>query len=410
MTDEGPEFHTRAVTPLSPLPVHPPEPSNIPVLCNQIDPIFNMTSTHIAPATESHTLPAMDTAPDTIDVDVSVPDDGSDTSDPFAEEQDKNADDSTTKEAANATDEVNDDYAMTFDSDGEGEAVEDVMEETPKPVVDESAPTSASISIATATVSSIAPITPMPTTESQHLSPEGSAATLTTSVAELESTAITQNGKSGEFNNTQAPVPILPQTQAQRNESNGNDQIDIQQLLDNITANASNVTVNNATSPITPTSAFPAGGLSAHSSLPPRPPTQQKPSVQSSGYPGAPPSYTYGPPGVSLVAAGAPGTSTDHRNVLPPPPSASFGSPPGLANPPSAYSQVTRNQAPPLGRARPDHLDDADTPWGPEIQKIYDTFLTEERGYVTEGLWDRFPKGSRLFIGMKSMHGERQVY
>ncbi|KAM5438523.1 nuclear polyadenylated RNA-binding protein 3 [Microsporum ferrugineum] len=40
-----------------------------------------------------------------------------------------------------------------------------------------------------------------------------------------------------------------------------------------------------------------------------------------------------------------------------------------------------------------------DTPWGPEIQKKYDDFLRDERVYVTEAHWDRFPAGSRLFIG-----------
>ena len=42
---------------------------------------------------------------------------------------------------------------------------------------------------------------------------------------------------------------------------------------------------------------------------------------------------------------------------------------------------------------------DEDTPWGPEVQRKYDEFLHDERIYVTEGLWDRFPYGSRLFVG-----------
>lgn len=42
---------------------------------------------------------------------------------------------------------------------------------------------------------------------------------------------------------------------------------------------------------------------------------------------------------------------------------------------------------------------DDDSPWGPEVQKKYDEFLHDERIYVTEGLWDRFPMGSRLFVG-----------
>ena len=44
-------------------------------------------------------------------------------------------------------------------------------------------------------------------------------------------------------------------------------------------------------------------------------------------------------------------------------------------------------------------------PWGPEtqwsreIQQEYDAFLDAERGYVMGGNWERFPVGSRLFIG-----------
>lgn len=48
---------------------------------------------------------------------------------------------------------------------------------------------------------------------------------------------------------------------------------------------------------------------------------------------------------------------------------------------------------------RPGKGTDDDAPWGPEVQKKYDAFLQEERIYVTEGLWDRFPVGSRLFVG-----------
>jgi hypothetical protein len=43
-----------------------------------------------------------------------------------------------------------------------------------------------------------------------------------------------------------------------------------------------------------------------------------------------------------------------------------------------------------------------DAKWGPEVQKLYDEFLADEQMYVTEGLWDRFPIGSRLFIGKQT--------
>jgi hypothetical protein len=43
--------------------------------------------------------------------------------------------------------------------------------------------------------------------------------------------------------------------------------------------------------------------------------------------------------------------------------------------------------------------DDEDARWPPEINRLYEEFLEDERRYVTEGQWDQFPVGSRLFIG-----------
>ena len=40
-----------------------------------------------------------------------------------------------------------------------------------------------------------------------------------------------------------------------------------------------------------------------------------------------------------------------------------------------------------------------DVPWAPEVQRLYDEFIQEERRYVNEGRWDLFPAGSRLFVG-----------
>jgi hypothetical protein len=83
------------------------------------------------------------------------------------------------------------------------------------------------------------------------------------------------------------------------------------------------------------------------------------------------------------------GQTTNHvaANGLPPPPVASFQQAIKLE------SQRERKQA--AGEA----LDEDDQPWTPETQHRYDNFLTEERKYVTEGNWEQFPYGSRLFVG-----------
>lgn len=49
--DEAIHFRGKTLTPESPRPLHIPEPSNIPVLENQMDPIFNDTSTYEKPST-----------------------------------------------------------------------------------------------------------------------------------------------------------------------------------------------------------------------------------------------------------------------------------------------------------------------------------------------------------------------
>ena len=54
---------------------------------------------------------------------------------------------------------------------------------------------------------------------------------------------------------------------------------------------------------------------------------------------------------------------------------------------------------PRLSSAELAEMDPADRPWSPKTQSIYDAFLEDERRYVTEGIWDKFPVGSRLFVG-----------
>ncbi|OJD18546.1 hypothetical protein AJ78_01462 [Emergomyces pasteurianus Ep9510] len=102
-----------------------------------------------------------------------------------------------------------------------------------------------------------------------------------------------------------------------------------------------------------------------------------------------------------IVPTGAPGTSST-LNGLPPPPTATFQKLPQLS------SNQIKPGVPKFPRS--DRLDDEELkflrgegdreePWAPDVQKKYDEFLYNERVYVTEGLWDRFSPGSRLFVG-----------
>jgi nuclear polyadenylated RNA-binding protein 3 len=43
--------------------------------------------------------------------------------------------------------------------------------------------------------------------------------------------------------------------------------------------------------------------------------------------------------------------------------------------------------------------DDEEQAFTTDEEEEYSQFLNDERDYVTQGQWDRFPSGSRLFIG-----------
>lgn len=143
--------------------------------------------------------------------------------------------------------------------------------------------------------------------------------------------------------------------------------------------------------------------LPSQSSNPPAPPPPLPSASSSSSYPAQQqsndnPQSNLGAP--ALAAAGAPGTSSG-ANSLPPPP--------GLSLPKSESSSIEPQESPTLKNGRLEKQQqpplrtlknsDEDVPWGPEVQRKYDDFLHNERIYVTEGLWDRFPMGSRLFVG-----------
>lgn len=220
--------------------------------------------------------------------------------------------------------------------------------------------------------------------------------------------------------------------------SSGDGGVDFQNLLDNLPSSSTAVppfpavsetaqlSMNNHASVI-PQATVTADGASdeAHQSsmgLPPRPPPQEEPNTHPNYHPSDDirtyhqlPSQSSNPPTAysaqqqsnnnpqsslgapALAAAGAPGTSSG-ANSLPPPP--------GLSLQKSESSSAEPQESPTLksGRLekqaiRPLKNSDEDVPWGPEVQRKYDDFLHQERIYVTEGLWDRFPPGSRLFVG-----------
>jgi len=179
--------------------------------------------------------------------------------------------------------------------------------------------------------------------------------------------------------------------------------VDIQALLDNITANAEKNAASSLHTPksATPTAtSFPKGFLPPHASLPPRPEiprigfrddiSKYHPTLTQSNS-----IHTYNPPPgvhVPLISAGAPGTSTESRNGLPPPPTASFAQN-------GSSSSPTGANRPSLDERKLSVSETMNTKWPPEINKKYDEFLRDEQEHVKSGMWGDFPKDSRMFIG-----------
>ena len=397
MTSDAPEYHTKTLSPLSPLPVHPPEPSDIPVLRNQIDPFLNMTSTF--DSARSLAGPADSSQEPKYSIDDSPSADSS-FSDAYKPSDGKEGNED---EQVNQGTEFSDDYAMTFDSDGEEHSDSQDVSQANIEQETKSSPVFVPASHLPSSVSNDAPVT-----EVFRKVQDNKPATANSPI-----------------HTTTAPAPETPSesslaqthtetahTQAHTYENITSGGIDIQQLLDNITANAEKNEAASALS--TPSSAtatsFPkSSGLPTHASLPPRPqlpPNRFHDDIHKyhAGVPQTP--HTYRPPGMNipLVASGAPGTSTDPRSGLPPPPTASFRSPHHSGSPtsPGSYpnlNRLTTQERTSKSLDSPAEADEADVRWGPETQAKYDEFLVEERMYVTEGLWDRFPPNSRLFIG-----------
>lgn len=165
--------------------------------------------------------------------------------------------------------------------------------------------------------------------------------------------------------------------------------VDVQALLDSLTPSANHAPSGNYASQMSAQSAQPQGSASASlpqptSNLPPRPPAQEKP-VTHPNYDPSDDIRSYHPgsqmPSNTPQRAG----QSQPTGQQPSPTGAHMPSAPG-----SGQAQPQRSTSP---------GDDEDIRWGPETNRLYEAFLDQERKFVTEGQWDQFPMGSRLFIG-----------
>ncbi|KAI9754085.1 MAG: hypothetical protein M4579_004868 [Chaenotheca gracillima] len=444
-SSEEPEAFEKSLTPalVSPLPVHLPEPSNIPVLQNQMDPVFNDTATHLEP-NQSISHPAA--IPNNEQTSGEMPDEAK-TSSVYGETADGVGNQIIPKEGQGEED-TTDDYAMSLDYDDDDghENGYSIANQDAIPTRDD-APVASTNENEKADEVSHNPA-PMATYDDNMATSTDAQSNPSLSTHTLNEKTEASPILDEPTKNVNLPAASTePRDGSFQFQTNGENSMDVAQegvnfqtLLDNLSSSAT--TAPSAEGQPTSTTDFSAvngtlpngeqdqsstSGLPSYANLPPRPPPQDKPTLHPNYSPGddirsyhphnptplgssnfsTSPSSSYHPPGVAspVIAAGAPGTASQPGSGLPPPPVATFQqAQASTAQQPE--SPVTQSSRHPVRQERYGSRsttglenEEDQAPWGPEIQKIYDQFLHDERTYVTEGQWDRFPPNSRLFIG-----------
>ncbi|CAN9089190.1 unnamed protein product [Alternaria sp. RS040] len=161
--------------------------------------------------------------------------------------------------------------------------------------------------------------------------------------------------------------------------------IDVQALLDSLTPAANNAPstqyASAQVSAQSPQTQHHASSLPSATNLPARPPTQDKPATH--------PNYDPNDDIRSYHPQSQQAPNAQQRG------NGSF-QPMNVQNQDFSTTSAHAQQQP---GERSETPDDEDQRWPPEVNRRYEEFLDQERKFVTEGQWDQFPMGSRLFIG-----------
>lgn len=166
--------------------------------------------------------------------------------------------------------------------------------------------------------------------------------------------------------------------------------LDIQKLVDEITAKAESTSDQPVSQPPPASAQTASSSVDVDlSSLPPKPALTQEQSKQTyspasyhhASLPNAPnfPASAALPSQPTYANAGAPGTTQPQTQPQ------TYSAAPSFASYPNAYPPGTAPQAPGFD--------------GQGIQQTFDEFLADERRHMAEAKWERFPDGSRIFIG-----------
>ncbi|KAM0440707.1 hypothetical protein ACHAPT_000008 [Fusarium lateritium] len=398
---------TANLSPVSPSPVHSATSLAVPALQETVDTIDAMVAAAAAAAdavngTASSSVPNLEPISGAGDDDI-VDDDS--LNDPYGEDDTETAAQPEPQPQQELPD-SNDDYAKTFDSPIGPEEGEDgdIQPEDVSSMPRESNEVSLSSDHLTSRPSEVS-----------HAVPESSS---TAQPGEPVATAVSNASSEAHLGGAATPATSQPSNQpasspaAAKADSNAagspSASTDIQRLVADLTAPAEpsasadpsvlSTKGEPSAEPGPSSSTFPTSA-----SLPPRPPQSQAApqSYASQHHPGginasipsnvaAPP--TPGQPS-TYVAAGAPATAPDALG--------SFGTPPGSGL--HAPVAITSMNAPPYPPQSAPYT--ADRAQDAEYQRQWDQFLADERQYMSEAKWDRFPDGSRIFIGTRSASG-----
>lgn len=369
MTDSPPPEAQRfasSQTPESPRPVHIPEPSNIPVLFNQMDPVFNDTATYNIPHNQTFS-PYSDSTRAANDPNH----DEQDAVQNFlrgAEEENSRLDPATTLPQATDTVIQNDSV--------ESNLVQALASSSTRPDLAEPA-----------------------SFQSLHDQVQS------TQQPELDASTMNENDNNPTTNGHDALASLVdhlsqPSAPAQSTLHPDQGGIDYQSLLDTISQSASTAP---AADPVSAPTTSSSNDQAAHAlpsvpGLPPKPPALEN---------GVEPQYPDQSPTLAdMIAAQAAYQPPQHAEITESPlfdvnqvSIANYlAQAPGQTLPQTPTGVVSSNNL--LQRPEPSRsTDPLERKMSPESQSKYDQFLEDERRYVTEGIWDKFPNGSRLFVG-----------
>ncbi|KAK1503495.1 RNA recognition domain-containing protein [Colletotrichum tamarilloi] len=407
-----PEFQATAadLSPYCPSPLHSAAPAVVPALQDTADILDAMTAhtngvaqgdleapAHAPISTESYAQAAADNADAEDDVDS--------LDDAYGEEEETHTD--KVQEQQVEPDAGEDDYLKIFDSpprdaDQDG-AEEDDVSKAPESIHNSAAPDS---------LTSPSQVAPSTVAAADSSSATATAAEHSAKSAPSQPAAAHQGADSSAPHSTANGASFNA-----RNDNAPEDDpaVDISRLVAEMTGQASESSNNQSPTGSTQNhDAQPSSNLtsSASATLPPRPPLPQQaaPTYPSEDYRGFPPQTaashvssnmiappTSGQPSayVATGAPGAPSTASDVYGSLPPPP----------ANGLNAAMPITSMNAPPY--PIPGGYPAGPTDDTADRQKLWDTFVNDERRYMADAKWDKFPDGSRIFIGSRSLSSGR---